>query len=76
MQLSQKEQTFSQFISIFLKSSLNFENFQKKMTLKADVFLRLRTAKNVVRSMSKMSGFRGSFEKQDGKRTQSLLMFK
>ena len=76
MQLSQKEQTFSQFISIFLKSSLNFENFQKKMILKADVFLRLRTAKNVVRSMSKMSGFRGSFEKQDGKRTQSLLMFK
>ena len=30
MQLSQKQKTFSQFFSKFLKSSLNFEHFQKK----------------------------------------------
>ena len=30
MQLSRKEKTFSQFFSAFLKSSLNFEHFQKK----------------------------------------------
>ena len=30
MQLSQKQKTFSEFYSQFLKSSLNFEHFQKK----------------------------------------------
>ena len=30
MQLSRKEKTFSEFFSGFLKSSLNFEHFQKK----------------------------------------------
>ena len=30
MQLSQKQKTFSEFSSQFLKSSLNFEHFQKK----------------------------------------------
>ena len=30
MQLSQKQETFSQFLFGFLKSSLNFEHFQKK----------------------------------------------
>ena len=30
MQLSQKEETLAEFFSQFLKSSINFENFQKK----------------------------------------------
>ena len=30
MQLSQKQETFSQFLFGFLKSSLNLEHFQKK----------------------------------------------
>ena len=30
MQLSRKQKTFSDFFSAFLKSSLNFEHFQKK----------------------------------------------
>ena len=30
MQLSQKQETCSQFFCQFLKSSVNFENFQKK----------------------------------------------
>ena len=30
MQLSQKQETFSEFLSGFLISSLNFEHFQKK----------------------------------------------
>ena len=38
MQLSKKEKTFSQFFSKVLKSRLNFEHFQKKMTHIADVF--------------------------------------
>ena len=30
MQLSQKQKPFSQFFAAFLKSRLNFENFEKK----------------------------------------------
>ena len=30
MQLSQKQETFSEFLCGFLKSSLNFEHFRKK----------------------------------------------
>ena len=30
MQISQKQKTFSQFLSAFFKSNLNFQHFQKK----------------------------------------------
>ena len=46
--LSQKQKTFSQFFSPFLKSTLNFERFQKKMTLIADVFPKLPSPKKVI----------------------------
>ena len=47
--LSQKQQTFSPFISAFLKSTLNFEHFQKKeMTLIDNILPKLRTPKNVI----------------------------
>ena len=49
MQLSQKQKTFSSFFFAFLKFEFSFEHFQKKMNLIADVFLNLRTPKNVVR---------------------------
>ena len=47
--LSQKQKTFSQFLSAFLKSTLNFPDFQKKMTLIADVFTKLPSPKKVFR---------------------------
>ena len=47
--LSQKQKTFSQFFSPFLKSRLNFERFQNKMTLIADVFPKLPSPKKVIR---------------------------
>ena len=47
--LSQKQETFSEFFSPFLKSTLNFERFQKKMTLIADVFPKLPSPKKVIR---------------------------
>ena len=47
--LSQKQKTFSQFFSAFLKCTLNFEHFQKKMTLIADVFPKLPSPKKVIR---------------------------
>ena len=49
IRLSQKKKTFSQFFSAFLKSTLNFELFQKKMTLTADVFPKLPSPKKVLR---------------------------
>ena len=47
--LSQKQKTFPEFFSPFLKSTLNFERFQKKMTLIADVFPKLPSPKKVIR---------------------------
>ena len=45
------------------------------MTLIADVFPKLPTPKNMVRSMPKKSRFRGSYKKQHGKRAQTLFKF-
>ena len=47
--LSQKQKTFSQFFSPFLKSTLNSEHFQKKINLIADVFPKLPSSKKVIR---------------------------
>ena len=48
MHLSQKENVFSQFFSAFCAFTLNFEHFQKNMTLIASVFPKLPTSKDVV----------------------------
>ena len=45
------------------------------MTLIAEVFLKLRSPKNLVRSMSIKARFKGTFGKQHGKRSQILLKF-
>ena len=49
MHLSQKPKIFSEFFSAFLESALNFEHFQKKMTLRGYVFPKLTTTKDVLR---------------------------
>ena len=49
MQLSVKTKDFFQFFSGIAKPILSFEHFQKKMTLIANVFPKLRTLKNAVR---------------------------
>ena len=64
MELSQKQKTFSEFVSAFLKCRLNFEQFQTKMTLIVDVFPKLRIPKNEVQKISKMSPFRGTIGSQ------------
>ena len=64
---------FSELFAWPLKSSWSFEHFKKQMTLIADVFPKLWTSKNVVRSMSKKSYFRGPYKKQDDKRVQTML---
>ena len=76
MQVSRKQKTFSQFFAAIFKSNLNLEHFQKKnMSLIPSVFPKLRSPKNLVRSMSKNSLFKGSFGKEHGKRAQTLLKF-
>ena len=49
MLLSQKQNIFYEFFSAFFESALNFEHFQKKMTLIAYVFLKLPTTKDMLR---------------------------
>ena len=73
MELSRKQATFSEFFSSFLKSSFNLEHFQKKMTLRADVFPKSRTPKNMVRSIPKKYRFRAFPKKQHSKRAQTLF---
>ena len=75
MELSQKQKTLSQFFSSFLKSSFNLEHFQTKLTLIADIFPKLQTPKNMVRSMSNKSRFRASVENQHSKCPQKLFKF-
>ena len=43
------------------------------MNFIADLFRKLRTAKNVVRYLSKKPRFKGPFDRQHGKRVQTLL---
>ena len=77
----------NQFGSKYLKNGKLFHNFflhfrnlheilnifKKKMTFIADLFPKLRTPKDVVRYLSKKSRFKGLFDRQHGKRVQTLL---
>ena len=49
MHLSQKQKICSEFFSMFSESALNFEHFQKEMTLIAYWFPKLPTTKDVIR---------------------------
>ena len=49
MHLSQKQNVFSQFFTAFFEFTLNFEYFQKKMTLITYVFSKLPTTEDVLR---------------------------
>ena len=73
MHYSQKEKIFSRFFSSFSESALNFQQFQKKMTLIAYVFPKLTTTKNVLRQMSKSSRFRKTVERRHGKYAEALI---
>ena len=47
--LSHKQKTFCEFFSLFLKYTLNFEHFKKKIIFIADVFPKLLSPKKVFR---------------------------
>ena len=71
MQLSKKK-SFSKKFCWFLKSRSNFWLFEKEMIFIGYVFPKLRTAKYVVRKVSKNARFRRRFNKQHVKRSQTL----
>ena len=48
MQLSEKVKTFSQFFIALLESTLNFEHFEKEISLIAQAFLKLLTLKDML----------------------------
>ena len=73
MLLSQKQNVFSRFFSAFFESALNFEHFQKKMTLIAYVFPKLPTTKDVLRENSKYSRLRGRLDRRHDKRAEKLI---
>ena len=73
MHFSQKQKIFSEFFSAFFESALNFEHFQKKMTLIAYVFPKLPTTKNVLRQLCKSSRFREPVEGRHGKQAEVLI---
>ena len=49
MHLSQTQKVLSEFCAAFFEFALNFEHFQKKMTLIAYVFPKLPSTKHVLR---------------------------
>ena len=49
MQLSKKEKCFFQYFSASFEFRLNFEYFEKNMTLRADAVPELQTPKDAVR---------------------------
>ena len=49
MHLSQKPKIFAELFGAFFESVLNFEHFQKKITLIAYVFPKLTTTKDVLK---------------------------
>ena len=73
MHLSQEAKIFSQSFSAFFKSGINFEHFQKKMTLMGYVFPKLPTTKVVLRKMSKNSRLRGPLDRRHGKQAEKLI---
>ena len=75
MHLYQKQKTFSAFFAPFFESALNFEHFQRKMTLIAYVFPKLPATKNVLRQMSKSFCLRERLDIRHSKWVEALIQY-
>ena len=71
--LSEKQNIFSEFFSAFFESALNFQHFQKKMTLIAYVFPKLPTTNDVLREIPRKPRLRGPLVRRHGKRVEALI---
>ena len=72
MQLSQEQNTFSEFLTAFLKSRFNLKHFEKKMTLIEFVFPKLQTPKTWSEKCRE-SPVSEDLEKKHAKRAKALL---
>ena len=68
-----KKKKLSQFLCAFFKSTSNFDDFRKLLTLIASEFPKLWAPENVVRYMCKKSGLTGPMDRQHGKRAKTLI---
>ena len=75
MHLCKKQKIFSQFLSAFSESALDFEHFQKKRIFIPYAFAKLPTTKNVLRQMSKSSRFREPLDRRHGKWAEGLIQY-
>ena len=73
MQLSKKQNSFSQFFPPFLKFTFNFKYFENKMTLIADAFPKLQAVKDVLPQMSKSPRFITPCDSQQVNGSQTLV---
>ena len=73
MQVSKKQETFSQFFAAIQKFLLNLQHFEKKITLIGYVFPNLQTRKFGVTKISRKPGLRTALESQQVKESQTLL---
>ena len=75
MHFTQNEKIFFEFFAAFFESGLNFQRFQKKMTLITYVFPKLATTEDVLSSMRKRSNLRGHQDRRHGKRAEALIQY-
>ena len=73
MQIFHKPKIFPGFFIASMKSTLNSEYFEKKISLIAKVLPKLLTAKLVATEMSKRPSFMQRFGSQDGNGSPTLL---
>ena len=71
--VSQKQKTFSQFFSAFLKCKLNFEHFQSKYGSHSPCISEITAPAKSDSYISKNSRLIGPFNNQHGKRAQTNL---
>ena len=71
--LFRKQNIFYWVFSAFFESALNFEHFQKNMTVMAYRFPKLPTTKDVLTQMSKNSRLRGRLDRRHGKQSETLI---
>ena len=72
-QLSKKQKLFVNFLQDFWRLHQVLNNLKIKVTLIADIFLKLQNVKSVVTKMSKNPRFRMPFDRQHVKVSQTLL---
>ena len=73
IQLSWEKKTFSEFFIAFMESPSNFEHFQKKKIIIANVFPKLTTVQSLITPLTIQRRLKTSFDSQHVKRFQTRV---